>query len=241
MPHALLVHGGGHGAWCWADVQRYLSSAGVASTAFDLPGSGDDLTPRADLDLDDYIAACVGQIDAIDDDVIVVGHSIAGLTLPGVIAQRSSRIAHAMFIAALVTSRGEQGIDSIPADRRPTYFTMAEQSSDNSFLPSFEAAWQRFFPSLEEHRARVAYQRLTPQPLGPYLQANPVEPTELEVPRSYLLLQNDRTFPIAVAREFAQVTGVEPIIRSGDHCWMITDPHACANAIAEVAAARSWR
>lgn len=183
----------------------------------------------------------MAQIDAIDDDVIVVGHSIAGLTLPGVIAQRPTRIAHAMFIAALVTSRGERGIDAIPIDRRPTYFTMAEQSSDNSFLPSFEAAWKRFFPSLEEHRARAVYERLTPQPLGPYLQANPVEPTELEVPRSYLLLQDDRTFSVAAAREFARVTGVEPIARSGDHCWMITDPHACANAIAEVAAEQCCR
>lgn len=235
MPHALLVHGGGHGAWCWAEVQQYLHGAGVASTAFDLPGSGDDPTPRADLDLDDYITACVGQIDSIDDDVILVGHSIAGLTLPGVIAQRSTRIAHAIFIAALVTSRGERGIDSIPIDRRPTYFTMAEQSSDNSFLPPFESAWERFFPSLEEDRARVAYERLTPQPLGPYLQANPVEPTQLVVPRSYVLLQDDKTFGLQQAGVFARHLGVAPLVRPGDHCWMITDPHACARAIIEAA------
>lgn len=207
----------------------------MASTAFDLPGSGDDPTPRADLDLDDYIAACVGQIDAIDGDVILVGHSIAGLTLPGVIAQRSSRIAHAIFIAALVTSRGARGIDSIPVDRRPTYFTMAEQSPDNSFLPAFDSAWERFFPSLEEDRARAIYERLTPQPLGPYLQATSVEPSELEVPRSYFLLQDDRTFGLQQAREFARRAGVDPVSMRGDHCWMITDPHACAQAIIEAA------
>lgn len=57
MPHVLLVHGGGHGAWCWPDVQRYWRNEGVDSTVFDLPGSGEDLTPRADLDLNDYVAA----------------------------------------------------------------------------------------------------------------------------------------------------------------------------------------
>ena len=234
MPHVLLVHGGCHGAWCWADVQRYLRNEGVDSTAFDLPGSGEDRTSRSDLDLDDYIAACIGHIDAIDQDVILVGHSLAGLTFPGVIAQRSARIAHAVFIAALVTSRGERGIDSIPTDRRPGYYEMAEQSPDNSLLPSFDAAWDRFFPSLDEIQARAVYERLTPQPLGPYLQANSVEPSELSVPSTFVVLEEDRTFPVPVAREFAQKLGVDPIIRPGDHCWMITDSQGCANAITEI-------
>ena len=234
MPHVLLVHGGSHGAWCWADVQRYLRNEGVAATAFDLPGSGEDQTPRADLDLDDYIASCIGHIDAIDDDVILVGHSLAGLTFPSVIAQRSARIAHSMFIAALVTTRGERGIDSIPTDRRPVYYEMAEQSPDNSLLPSFNAAWDRFFPSLDEIRARAVYEHLTPQALGPYLQANSVEPSELNVPSTFVVLEEDRTFPLPVAREFAQKLGVDPTIVPGDHCWMITDPQGCANAILEL-------
>ena len=215
MPHVLLVHGGGHGAWCWADVQRYLAGANIASSAFDLPGAGADSTPRAGIDLTDYIDATVAQIDAIDDDVILVGHSIAGLTLPGAIAAREDRITHALFIAALVCDVGEAGIESIPADRRPSYYEMAQASGDDTFQPSFAAAWDRFFPSLEEESARAAYASLTPQPLGPYLQPNPVAMAELRTPRSYLLLESDRTFPIVLARSFAAKAGVEPIIRAG--------------------------
>lgn len=235
MPHVLLVHGGGHGAWCWADVQRYLDGAGIASSAFDLPGAGADSRPRAGIDLTDYIDATVAQIDAIDDDVVIVGHSIAGLTLPGAIAARQDRIAHALFIAALVCHAGDRGIESIPADRRPSYYEMAQASADDTFQPSFPAAWDRFFPSLDEESAQAAYARITPQPLGPYLQPGPVAMAELDTPRTYLLLEGDRTFPIPLARTFAAKAGVEPIIRAGDHCWMLTDPHACANAIAEVA------
>jgi len=161
------------------------------------------------------------------------------LTLPGVIAAREERIAHAMFIAALVCDVGETGIESIPSDRRPSYYELAQASGDDTFQPSFAAAWDRFFPSLEEESARAAYASLTPQPLGPYLQSNPVALSELRTARSYLLLEGDRTFPIALARSFAEKTGVEPIIRAGDHCWMLTDPHACANEIAEVALAGS--
>lgn len=131
MTHVLLAHGGSHGAWCCADVQRYLRNEGLDVTAFDLPDSGEDRTPRGDLDLDDYTASCIGHIDAIDDDVILVGHSLTGLTFPGVIVHRSARIAHAVFIAALVTSRVQRGIDSIPTDRRPGYYEMAAKSPDN--------------------------------------------------------------------------------------------------------------
>jgi thioesterase domain-containing protein len=235
VPHALLVHGGGHGAWCWTDVQRYLDDAGVPSTAFDLPGAGADPTPRSGIDLSDYINATLAQIDAIDDDVILVGHSIAGLTLPGAIAAREDRIVHAMFLAALVCDAAEPGIESIPADRRPSYYEMAQASGDDTFQPSFSAAWNRFFPSLNEESARTVYASLTPQPLGPYLQPNPVGMAKLRTPRSYVLLEDDRTFPTALARTFAAKAGVEPVIRAGDHCWMLTDPYACATAIAEVA------
>ena len=78
------------------------------------------------------------------------------------------------------------------------------------------------------------YERLTPQPLGPYLQASSVEPSGLNVPSTFVVLEEDRTFPVPVAREFAQKLGVDPTIVPGDHCWMITDPKGCANAIVEL-------
>lgn len=237
MVHCLLLHGGGHGRWCWGEVEQHLSRAGVNASSFDLPGSGDDARPRIGIGLSDYIAATVERIDAIDDDILLVGHSIAGLTVPGVVASRPHRISNVLFIAALVCEAGERGIDSIPADRRGTYFDLAQQSGDDTFLPSFPAAWNRFFPSLDEATAREAYAKLTPQPLGPYLEPNPAGLAESEVPRTYVLLENDRTFPPALARSFANKAGGKTIIQAGDHCWMLTDPQACASAIAEVARA----
>ena len=241
MTHVLLVHGGGHGAWCWADVQRLLGDAGIASTAFDLPGSGQDATPRAQVRLRDYVDATTARIDDIDDDVVLVGHSIAGPTLPAGTAARPDRISHVIYIAALITERRMRGIDSIPADRRPSYFEMAELSGENSFLPSYSAAWDRFFPSLQEAQATDHYARLTPQPLGSYLDPNPVDPAGLDVPHSYVLLEDDRTFPVSLAREFARRANVEPTMHRGDHCWMLTDPHACADAISAIAGETSHR
>ena len=239
--HALLLHGGGHGGWCWDAVRGHLADLGVQSSAPDLPGSGVDRTPRADIVLDDYIAAALQHVDRIDDDVTIVAHSIAGMTAPAVAVARPEKVSHVVLLAALVTRTGERGIDSIPEDRRPSYFDLAQASGENSFRPRFDAAWKRFFPSLPESRAREEYEKLTPQPLGPYLQPSPagVDVLEgLQVRRSYILLNEDRTFLPDQAREFAARAGCDPIERAGDHCWMLTEPKACAREVAELTASR---
>jgi pimeloyl-ACP methyl ester carboxylesterase len=219
----------------------HLADVGVDSSAPDLPGAGADSTPRAGIVLDDYIAAAVRLVDRIDDDVTIVAHSIAGLTAPAVAVARPEKVSHVVLLAALVTRTGERGIDSIPEDRRPSYFELATASGENAFRPAFDTAWERFFPSLSESRAREEYEQLTPQPLGPYLQPSPagVDALErLEVRRSYVLLNEDRTFVPDQAREFAARAGCHPIERAGDHCWMLTEPNACAREIAELARSR---
>jgi pimeloyl-ACP methyl ester carboxylesterase len=39
--HFVLVHGGGHGAWCWMKVIPELEKAGNRATALDLFSAGD--------------------------------------------------------------------------------------------------------------------------------------------------------------------------------------------------------
>lgn len=235
--HTLLVHGGGHGAWCWDGVRAELGVQGIASSALDLPGSGSDPTPRGGIDLDAYISSVIARVDAIEDDVAIVAHSLAGLTATAVGAARPDRISRVIFLAAMIMDTGERGIDSIPEDRRPNYFDMAMQSEDNSFTPPFEEACKRFFPGASEIEARRFYNQLTPQPLGPYLQPNPAGADALVrsgVSASYVLLSQDLTFRPPVARKFAAKVDCAPIEASGDHCWMLTDPDACARQIADL-------
>lgn len=177
----------------------------------------------------------MAAIDEIDDDVLVVGHSIAGLSVAAAAVARPERVRGVLLIAALVVDRSARGIDSIPEDRRPGYFEMAKASSDNTLLPDFESAWRRFFPSLDEDRAVEFYAQLTPQPLQVYLDPNPVSWSELDVPIAYVVLEQDVTFPVTVANEFARRAHARVWTRSGDHCWMVTDPAACADAIGEFA------
>lgn len=232
----LFIHGGCHGAWCWDDVRGELERRGVATAAIDLPGSGADSSPRAGLGLSDSVTAVVDAIDRIPSgSVTLVGHSIGGMPLPAAAASRSHRVDALVFIAAVVLGEGERGIDLIPADRRPSYFTMAQSSGENSLLPGFEEAHRRFFPSLTEEEAREVYARLTPQPLGPYLDPAEVGIEAIDIPCTYVLLEDDVTFPLPVAMDFATKTGVEPRRMPGDHCIMLTDAQALACVLEEVA------
>jgi pimeloyl-ACP methyl ester carboxylesterase len=232
--HVVLIHGGAHGAWCWDGVRGHLAERGIASTSHDLPGSGADATPRNEVTLTSYIAATNKVVDAIDDEIVLVGHSLAGMTMPAVAAAQPAKVRRMIFLAALLTRTGEFGIGAIPEDRRASYYALAASSSDNSLLPDFPTARERFFASLPEAAARACYNKLTPQPFGPDLQPQPVGIDATAVPRDYILLQQDMTFPPLHARKFAALAGVDPVVRVGDHCWMLTAPRDCATTIADL-------
>lgn len=233
----LLVHGGSHGAWCWDGVREGLELRGITTAAIDLPGCGADHRPRAGLGLRDSVAAIVDAIDRIPHGpVTLVGHSIGGMPLPAAAAARPDRVTALVFIAAVVLREGERGIDMIPADRRPSYFTLAEASGENSLLPGFEDAYRRFFPSLAQEEAHAVYSRLTPQPLGPYLDPAEIGIEAVDLPITYVLLEDDLTFHAPLAMSFAEKAAVEPVRMPGDHCVMLTAPAALARLLGEVAA-----
>jgi pimeloyl-ACP methyl ester carboxylesterase len=90
----LLLHGACHGGWCWEPVSRLLREFGHDVIAPDLPC--DD--PAAGLD--DYADAAVGALPDDDGDLIVVGHSLGGLTVPLVASRAPTQ--RMVFLAAII-------------------------------------------------------------------------------------------------------------------------------------------
>lgn len=77
MTTFVLVHGGAHGSWCSELVVPELEASGHRVVTPDLPIEDDD------ADLNDWAASVIEEIppDA-GDDIILVGHSMAGLVYP---------------------------------------------------------------------------------------------------------------------------------------------------------------
>ena len=93
-----LVHGGYHGAWCWERLTPLLQQAGDDVVTMDLPLEDGTAT------FDTYADVVCAALDGCDDDVVLVGHSYAGNTIPLVAARRPVR--HLVFLCAMIPDVG---------------------------------------------------------------------------------------------------------------------------------------
>ncbi|MCH2182366.1 MAG: alpha/beta fold hydrolase [Mariniblastus sp.] len=230
MRHFLLVHGGSHGQWCWHDLIAQLEARGASASALDLPGHGDDPTPRQTVDRQAYVRAvrdCLESIEATD--LTLVGHSLAGIVLPELADRCGVRLQQVVYLAALVCQPGQRAIDLIPEDRRPSYFEQAEASADFTVTWPYEKARQLFFSDLTEERAKWAYQRLTPQPFQVYL--DPVPAAVAKCPSRYLICQGDQCLPQASCQEWAERLGARPEMIESGHDVMLSHPGKLAEQL----------
>src|SRR3954454_25062964 len=93
-----LVHGAWHGGWCWERLAPELEARGAQVVAPDLPCEDVDAGVSVYADVVDK---ALGEAD----DVVLVGHSLGGLTIPLVAARRPVR--RLVYLCAFVPTPGE--------------------------------------------------------------------------------------------------------------------------------------
>jgi len=96
--HFALVHGAYHGAWCWDQLRQELERDGHATSAADLPCED----PEAGAER--YADEVVHAMPKTADGVVLVGHSLAGLTIP-IVAGRV-RTAMSVYLCAMLPVPG---------------------------------------------------------------------------------------------------------------------------------------
>ncbi len=113
-PTIVLVHGSGHTARVWADVQSHVRHGSVA---VDLPGRADRIADIADVTLDDAAASLATDVEAATNGTLVlVGHSVGGIVLPALAARLGVRVAHLVFVAGLSAGDGETVMRTVRPD-----------------------------------------------------------------------------------------------------------------------------
>lgn len=104
--HFVLVHGSGHGAWCWYKLKPLLESAGNKVTALDLSAAGVNPKQLKDLrTLHDYTLPLTEFMAALPDGgekVILVGHSFGGMNIALAMENYPSKISLAVFLTAFM-------------------------------------------------------------------------------------------------------------------------------------------
>ncbi len=105
----VLVHGGGHGGWCYQKLARLLRAAGHEVHTPTLTGLGDRrhlLAPG--IDLDSHIDDVVSLLFHEDlRDVYIAGHSYGGMVITGVADRALDRVKHLIFLDAAHPRDGE--------------------------------------------------------------------------------------------------------------------------------------
>lgn len=135
MSTYLLVHGAWHSGQVWKRVVPLLAAAGHRVVAPSLTGYGDKahLLGR-DVGLDTHVDDIVDLIAAEDlTEVVLVGHSYAGLVISSVASRVPDRIAHLVHLDAMVPEDGESAVDVLPVTQ--DLIDLAERSENGWRVP----------------------------------------------------------------------------------------------------------
>ena len=232
----VLVHGGGHGAWCWEPTLALLSTPAIA---VDLPpqsirggpGSNEFPAGMGDLQLSDWVDAVVSAADGAGfDRFVLVGHSLAGLTISGVAQRVPDRVARLVYVSALVPRQGEHGLSAMaPEMMERVGGGLTEEIVAELFCNDMDATQTRF---VLDHVGGDAAQ----------VMLEPVDRLGIpaELPKTYVRLARDRALtPAAQAASIAALEAVpggvvEVVDIDSGHNVMISHPAELATVLSRL-------
>lgn len=177
MATFVLVHGATAGGWYWNQVAPRLREGGHAVFTPTLTGLGErSHLASPEVGLDTHVRDIANVLEYEDlRDVILVGKSYAGMVTTGVASATPDRLAHLVYLEAVVPQHGQSFADVLASvlGRERVDATLAQMRSAGD-------GW------------RVPLQnptdpRLTPHPLKTYL--DPVvadDPRAAALPRTYI-------------------------------------------------------
>ncbi|HUY25476.1 MAG TPA: alpha/beta hydrolase [Candidatus Saccharimonadales bacterium] len=230
MSTFVFVHGHWHGGWCWSRLVAELEPLGHRCIALDLPCTTRDAGTAVNAEV------VVNALKDVDDEVILVGHSAGGLTIPLVVQSRP--VKQLLFIAALLPIPGKSLADQFAEnlniiDPRFSFLDNGDGfcSIDPALAPSF------FYNDCSRADADWATSKLRVQTTVTITEETPlaVWPT---IPCSYIYGDLDRVVQPAWAAQAARERlGIDPIEMTGvGHSPFLSQPRQLARQILGVIA-----
>lgn len=143
MATYVLVPGAWLGGWVWQSVARRLRARGHEVYPVTLTGVGKRVhLARPEVDLETHIADVVNLMEAEElSDVVLVGHSYAGIVVTGVADRAGDRLAQLVYLDSAPFEDGAAYLDVSPHEtREATRRTVAEHGD----------GWRLPFPPLAE-------------------------------------------------------------------------------------------
>jgi pimeloyl-ACP methyl ester carboxylesterase len=221
------VHGSFHGGWCWQKVAHLLRQSGHEAYTPTLTGLGERshlATRESGLEL--HIQDILQVIEYEDlHNVVLVGHSYAGLVIAGVAEQMHQRLARLIYLDAFIPHDGKSAFDLMPG-MEGQWAQMAASQGDGFLVPPMSPEDMGI-----TNPADIAWaeSRLTPMPLLTHQQRIHITSSEArKLPRTYILCTQFGFH--GTARE-AQSLGWDYFQLETGHDAMITMPNELAQML----------
>jgi pimeloyl-ACP methyl ester carboxylesterase len=234
----VLVHGGQHSADCWdlTVEELRLRAPHLPVLAVDMPGHGSTPGDLTTVSIADCVRSAVEQVEAAGlAEVIVVGHSLAGLTVPGMVAALgSARVREMILAAACLPVQGEAIVDTLVGPLSWYVRRAVRLRRPPSTMPNALSALI-FCNGMSREQRRYTMSRVHPE--AATIISEPVDRSDLpgDVPRTWILTLRDHAlFRRTQLRSIAALGGVQTLIPVDTcHDLMISEPALLADILLE--------
>jgi pimeloyl-ACP methyl ester carboxylesterase len=237
LPALVLVHGGAHAGDCWdltIDEIGWLAPE-LKVLAVDLPGRRGKPGDLWTLNIADWVDSVVADIeDAQLNDVVIVGHSMAGLTVPGVVAKLGTpRVRELILAAACIPPEGAAMVDVVAGPIAMIARRNGKKGAPKKLPPL--AATFVFFNGVPRARRRFMAGRLYPD--SSRIPMEKVRRLDIpdEVSRTWILTLRDHTHSEKEQRESIEALGGVQTLIPLDTCHglMVSEPERLAEILVE--------
>ena len=245
MMRFVLVHGGFHAAWCWDRTIAELESLGHRAVAVDLPGHGARVDEESTLD-----NRRQAIVDVLTPGDVLVGHSGGGFDITLAADAAVDLVSHLVYLAAALPREGRSYPEAMAMrDNEDGEFDadVGEMLGYLHFDPDgamtfadFDGARKYFYHDCDEATARWAFDRLGPERFGDTT-VTPVSVPRFwaaDLPRSFIVCEQDRSMPRWLADTVSRRLGVEPLSIDSSHSPFLSRPRELADLLVHATTTR---
>jgi pimeloyl-ACP methyl ester carboxylesterase len=237
LPALVLVHGGGLGADSWELAIEEIHRLAPELTVFapDMPGRRNKPGDLREMAIADFVDSLVGDIENAGlDDIVIVGHSIGGMTLPGVATKLGGARVHEMiFTAAFLPPEGAALVDSLPwllARIARRFVKRGVPSETPGLLARFA-----YLNGVSSQRRRFMAGKLYAESLRILTENVSWRGMPDDIPRTWILTLRDRAIaPRLQRKNIEALGGVQTlVVIDSCHCVMVSEPERLAGILVE--------
>jgi pimeloyl-ACP methyl ester carboxylesterase len=192
--------------------------------AVDLPGRGSRPGDLSQVTVDDFVDAVVDELVAMSEPAILVGHSMAGITLPGVVGRVPDRVRAVVFVSCTVPADGQCLLDTLDPAMR-TIADEAESRRDSVAMLEPDLAIAVFCNDMDEKQTAFTLDRMVPEARPVLRQRISLAGLKQPVRRVYIRLLRDAIIqPSQQDQMIANMGGADVIELDSGHMAMISRP-----------------